>query len=102
MNYPSVFISYCWANSHEACSITTEAKEGSLGHGDPRALKKYLEKKGLQCWLDIEQMGKVSTFIVLKHCLCFCLICFKQNILLFLVLYLMLIGLMFVCLFEGV
>jgi len=58
-----VFISYCWANSKEACSITTQAKPGSLGYGDPRALKTYLENGGIRCWLDIEQMGKVSVVV---------------------------------------
>ena len=60
LSTPAVFISYCWANSHEACAITTEATKGSLGYGDPRVLKHHLEQNGIRCWIDIEQVGKVS------------------------------------------
>ena len=55
-----MFLSYCWSNSKEACSVTTTATKTSLGYGDPRVLKRHLEKNGCKSWLDIEQMGKVS------------------------------------------
>ena len=30
-----------------------------LGSGDPRDVKEYLDSKGIKCWMDIEQAGKV-------------------------------------------
>lgn len=34
--------------------------EGAVGYGDPRQLKEYLSKHGVECWLDVERAGKVS------------------------------------------
>lgn len=61
-DHPDIFISYCWQNSQEAVNNGTQARHGALGYGDPRKIKEFLEKKGLSCWLDIEQMGKVGGF----------------------------------------
>ena len=49
--------------------MTTQAKEGSLGYEDPRVLKKHLDKNGIKCWLDIEQMGKVDSFEIVSQIL---------------------------------
>jgi hypothetical protein len=57
-----IFISYCWANSAAAVEAGTRAEEGSLGHGDPRALAKMLMDKGYSCWLDINCAGKVDKY----------------------------------------
>ncbi|XP_059158979.1 uncharacterized protein LOC131942991 [Physella acuta] len=53
--HPSVFISYCWSNSREAQKLGTICSDKSLGWGDPREVKKELEKKNITCWLDIDQ-----------------------------------------------
>ncbi len=58
-SYPKCFVSYCWANSHEAVKKGTKSSEGSLGWGDPRDLKKHLEKNKIPCWMDIERIGQV-------------------------------------------
>jgi len=34
--------------------------EGAVGSGDPRELKLFLEQNDIACWLDIEQVGRVS------------------------------------------
>ena len=38
-------------------------KVGSLGHGDPREIKAFLEKNGISCWLDVERVGRVRIFL---------------------------------------
>ena len=35
-------------------------RDEALGFGDPRQIKQYMEEKGIRCWIDIEQIGKVS------------------------------------------
>ena len=57
-----MFISYCWTNSAEAVKAGTKAKEGSLGHFDPRVLARKLGAQGLSYWMDIECAGKVGLF----------------------------------------
>ena len=61
---PDVFISYAWVNSASAIKAkqATE-KVGSLGHGDPREIKNFLEKNGISCWLDVERVGRVRIFL---------------------------------------
>ncbi|XP_021344441.1 uncharacterized protein LOC110444385, partial [Mizuhopecten yessoensis] len=51
------FISYAWVNSQQAVALGSNKKEEALGYGDPREIKAFLEKKGVPCWLDIEQMN---------------------------------------------
>ena len=58
-----VFISYCWVNSGSAVEAGhTREKPGSLGYGDPRAIKSFLESKGISCWLDIDNVGTTGLF----------------------------------------
>ncbi|XP_076445934.1 uncharacterized protein LOC143283637 [Babylonia areolata] len=52
---PVCFLSYCWTNSHDAYSKGTSCPPSALGWGDPRHIKQFLEKRGITCWLDIEQ-----------------------------------------------
>ncbi|KAK3609671.1 hypothetical protein CHS0354_035956 [Potamilus streckersoni] len=59
---PECFISYCWTNSHDAIEKGSKKKEGSLGWGDPREIKKFLQEKGIPCWLDIERVGGGGLF----------------------------------------
>ncbi|KAL3862611.1 hypothetical protein ACJMK2_008567, partial [Sinanodonta woodiana] len=59
---PECFISYCWTNSHDAIEKGSKKKEGSLGWGDPREIKKFLQEKGISCWLDIERVGGGGLF----------------------------------------
>ncbi|XP_048241150.1 uncharacterized protein LOC124116403 [Haliotis rufescens] len=61
-DFPKCFISYCWCNSKEAVALGSQSKTGALGWGDPRRLKKFLEGKGIKCWLDIERMGQEGFF----------------------------------------
>ena len=58
--YPPCFISYCWSNSQDAVSRGSRSQPGAIGWGDPREFKKFLEKNGVQCWMDIERVGQVS------------------------------------------
>ena len=37
--------------------------ENALGATDPREVKDYLAEKGIDCWLDIEQSGKVYIYL---------------------------------------
>ena len=55
------FVSYSWSNSRSAVSRGSRHIEGALGAGDPRKIKEVLESKGIPCWLDIEQVGQVSS-----------------------------------------
>ena len=59
VEYPEVFISYCWVNSKDAVDKGTAKKQKALGWGDPRKIKEFLQKNGVSCWLDTEQMGQV-------------------------------------------
>ncbi|XP_067667740.1 uncharacterized protein [Haliotis asinina] len=61
-NFPPCFISYCWQNSAEAVAKGTRSSEGAVGYGDPRAIKKYLDDHGVQCWLDVERVGLHGLF----------------------------------------
>ncbi|XP_013397728.1 probable serine/threonine-protein kinase pats1 [Lingula anatina] len=62
IDYPPVFISYAWANSARAVELGTPEKEGAAGFGDPRDYKDFLEKNGIKCWLDVEQVGANGLF----------------------------------------
>ena len=57
--FPACFISYCWGNSQRAVDKGTRSTPGAVGWGDPRQVKEYLEEKGVPCWMDTEQVGKV-------------------------------------------
>ena len=46
-----------------------KAKEGSLGAGDPRKMKSFLEDSGLQVWLDLEKTGKVCNIPPHNSCI---------------------------------
>ncbi|XP_055958975.1 uncharacterized protein LOC130014108 [Patella vulgata] len=54
-DHPECFLSYCWANSHDAVEKGSKKIKGALGDYDPRAIKKYLAEKGINVWLDYEQ-----------------------------------------------
>lgn len=52
------FISYCRVNSQDAINKGTPQRDKlSVGWGDPRELKKQLEKAGYSVWIDYEQVG---------------------------------------------
>uniref|UniRef100_A0A1I8IUY9 non-specific serine/threonine protein kinase n=1 Tax=Macrostomum lignano TaxID=282301 RepID=A0A1I8IUY9_9PLAT len=57
-----VFVSYCWANSHDAVAKGT--RNGALGceDSDPRRLRERLEAEGIRCWLDVKDTGTRSLF----------------------------------------
>lgn len=57
---PDVFISYCWANSHEAVKKGSKASSNSLGWLDPRHLKEILESHGISVWLDVNESSNSS------------------------------------------
>lgn len=62
-----VFLSYAWVNSDLAVQKGhARAKEGAVGKGDPRLIKEYLQKQGLSVWLDIEQVGRVSSWELIR------------------------------------
>ncbi|XP_021366171.1 uncharacterized protein LOC110458668 [Mizuhopecten yessoensis] len=58
LEHPACFISYTWVNSLQAVKQGTKERPGSVGWGDPRDIKDFLEKKGIKCWIDHEQMSK--------------------------------------------
>ena len=60
--YPKCFISYCWSNSREAVNQGSRKVTGALGWGDPRDIKRTLEKQGVSCWMDIERVGQGGLF----------------------------------------
>ncbi|KAK3098795.1 hypothetical protein FSP39_023178 [Pinctada imbricata] len=59
---PECFISYCWKNSAQAVALGTRAEDKSLGYGDPREIKNYLEEEGVRCWIDVERIGMNGLF----------------------------------------
>jgi hypothetical protein len=57
-----VFISYCWANSHDAIKKGTKPPNSrTLGWLDPRNLLKHFEDNGLSAWLDIREVNNSSS-----------------------------------------
>ncbi|XP_078600268.1 uncharacterized protein LOC144875240 [Branchiostoma floridae x Branchiostoma japonicum] len=61
--FPPCFISYCWANSEDACKMGQVTRHpGAVGRVDPRQLKSHLEEKDVKCWMDIERVGKAGLF----------------------------------------
>ncbi|CAF3553209.1 unnamed protein product [Rotaria sordida] len=62
-----VFLSYCWANSHDAINKGTKPTTTSIGWGDPRILKDYLEERGLHVWMDITHLGKSGVLHDIVH-----------------------------------
>ena len=52
------FLSYCRTNSRDAIEKGTPLKsQDALGWGDPRSLKRQLEKAGYTVWIDYERVG---------------------------------------------
>ena len=43
VKHPRVFLSYCWSNSKDAVEKGTKDAPGSLGWGDPRKIKTFLD-----------------------------------------------------------
>ncbi|CAF0816500.1 unnamed protein product [Brachionus calyciflorus] len=54
---PEIFISYCWANSHEAARKGSRTTKTSLGWLDPRNLVKFFEEHNINCWIDTQQIN---------------------------------------------
>ena len=66
-DHHSCFISYCWSNSRDAVEKGTKSKEGSVGWGDPRVIKKYLQDKSISTWIDHEEtMCGVGIFLFIN------------------------------------
>uniref|UniRef100_K1PB18 non-specific serine/threonine protein kinase n=1 Tax=Magallana gigas TaxID=29159 RepID=K1PB18_MAGGI len=59
---PECFISYCWKNSAQAVALGTRPSATSLGFGDPREIKSFLEKNSIGCWIDVERIGMNGLF----------------------------------------
>ncbi|XP_062596866.1 uncharacterized protein LOC134258357 [Saccostrea cucullata] len=59
---PECFISYCWKNSAQAVALGTRSGSASLGFGDPREIKSYLEENCINCWIDVERIGMNGLF----------------------------------------
>ncbi|XP_041374603.1 uncharacterized protein LOC121387519 [Gigantopelta aegis] len=59
---PPCFISYCWKNSAAAIALGSKSSEGSVGIGDPRKIKLFLEEKDVKCWIDVERIGLHGLF----------------------------------------
>ncbi|KAL8604081.1 hypothetical protein ACOMHN_024906 [Nucella lapillus] len=59
---PVCFLSYCWSNSRDAQSKGTLCPPSALGWGDPRDIKQFLEKHGVSCWMDTEQITSGGLF----------------------------------------
>ncbi|PAA48002.1 hypothetical protein BOX15_Mlig030627g5 [Macrostomum lignano] len=57
-----VFISYCWANSHDAASKGTRNSVLGCPDSDPRKVAARLQEKGIHCWLDVKDIGARSLF----------------------------------------
>ncbi|RNA02711.1 putative serine threonine- kinase pats1, partial [Brachionus plicatilis] len=57
---PDVFISYCWANSHEAIKKGSKGTDKSLGWLDPRSLVKFFEKNGIHAWIDVDNLDSTT------------------------------------------
>lgn len=56
------FLSYCRSNSRDAIDKGAPLKsQDALGWGDPRELKKHLEKAGYSVWIDYERVGAKKT-----------------------------------------
>ncbi|XP_070533769.1 uncharacterized protein [Ptychodera flava] len=61
--YPRCFVSYCWHNSRRAVELKQVPENPhALGKGDPRELKEYLEKNGVTCWMDVDNVGRSGLF----------------------------------------
>lgn len=57
------FISYCWYNSKKAMAKSSnQNKMSGIGKIDPRDLKDKLEKMGIKCWMDVEQVGQTGLY----------------------------------------
>lgn len=42
-----------------AVELGSATVDGAIGWGDPRKIKEFLQSKGINCWIDVEQMGQV-------------------------------------------
>ena len=55
-----VFLSYNWSNSQTTIdSGYARPSEGSVGFGDPRVIKTFLQQHGISVWIDVDQVGRV-------------------------------------------
>ena len=57
-----VFISYSWANSHEAVAKGTKKNTTSLGWLDPRSLLAFFRENGINAWLDTHEKAATRLF----------------------------------------
>ncbi|RNA31785.1 putative serine threonine- kinase pats1 [Brachionus plicatilis] len=58
--HPDVFVSYCWANSHEAIKKGSKGTKKSLGALDPRILVKFFADNGINAWLDVDNLDSTT------------------------------------------
>lgn len=58
--HPDVFVSYCWANSHEAIKKGSKGNKKSLGALDPRSLVKFFADNGIHAWLDVDNLDSTT------------------------------------------